>query len=216
MKKFIAVAGNIGVGKSSLVNLLCMALDWSPVFEPVNENPYLADFYQDMKTWGFHSQIYFLTHRIQIQQDILKQSNSVIQDRSIYEDAEIFARNLFNQGHLSNRDFQTYYELYQSVSTFLPPPDLLIYLQASIPTLQKRIRLRNRSYEKEIEPSYLEQLNQLYNQWIESFSVCPVLTICADDLDYVADESHLVLIKEKVQEKLTGKDQVIFPQRPPR
>lgn len=216
MKKFIAVAGNIGVGKSSLVNLLGKELDWSPVYEPVNENPYLSDFYQDMKKWGFHSQIYFLTHRIEIHQDILNQPNSVIQDRSVYEDAEIFARNLFNQGYLSDRDFKTYYDLYQTVSNFLPPPDLLIYLQASVPTLQKRICLRNRSYEKEIAPEYLHQLNQLYDQWIETFSLCPVLTIHADDLDYVADESHLVLIKNKVQEKLIGKDQMIFPQRPPR
>jgi deoxyadenosine/deoxycytidine kinase len=216
MKKFIAVAGNIGVGKSSLVNLLGKELDWSPVYEPVNENPYLSDFYQNMEKWGFHSQIFFLTHRIKIHQDILLQPNSVIQDRSVYEDAEIFARNLFNQGNLSERDFKTYYELYQTVSSFLPPPDLMIYLQASIPTLQKRINLRNRSYEKEIAPEYLQQLNQLYDQWIESFSLCPVLTIHADDLDYVADESHLVLIKNKVQDKLIGKDQMIFPQRYPR
>jgi deoxyadenosine/deoxycytidine kinase len=216
MKKFIAIAGNIGVGKSSLVNLLSKELDWSPVYEPVNENPYLSDFYQNMEKWGFHSQIFFLTHRIEIHQDIIIQTNSVIQDRSIYEDAEIFARNLFNQGYLSNRDFKTYYDLYQSVSNFLSPPDLLIYLQASVPTLQKRINQRNRSYEMEIATEYLDQLNQLYDQWIDTFSLCPVLTIHADDLDYVADESHLVLIKNKVQEKLIGKDQMIFPQRPPR
>lgn len=215
MKKFIAVAGNIGVGKSSLVELLCAQLSWSPVYEPVHENPYLADFYKDMSKWGFHSQVYFLSHRIRIHQDILQQQNSVIQDRSIYEDAEIFARNLFNQGYLSERDFQTYYGLYQSVSTFLPPPDLLLYLQASESTLQKRICMRNRSIEKQISSDYLNQLNKLYDQWIENFNLCPVLTIQADDLDYVADKSHLVLIKEKIQEKLIGKDQMIFPSKMP-
>lgn len=215
MKKFIAVAGNIGVGKSSLVKLLCAQLGWNPVYEPDDENPYLSDFYKDMKQWGFHSQIYFLSHRIRIHQDILQQQNSVIQDRSIYEDAEIFARNLYNQGNLSDRDFQTYYGLYQSISIFLPPPDLLIYLQASEATLQKRIQKRNRTYEKEIASDYLNQLNDLYEQWIENFNLCPVLTIRADDLDYVEYDSHLELIKDKVQEKLVGKDQMIFPKMPP-
>ncbi|MBI9051146.1 MAG: deoxynucleoside kinase [Anaerolineaceae bacterium] len=215
MKKFIAIAGNIGVGKSSLVKLLCEQMDWSPVYEPVNENPYLADFYKNMEKWGFHSQIFFLSHRILIHKEIMSHSNSVIQDRSIYEDAEIFARNLYHQGFISDRDFKTYYDLYQSVSTFLLPPDLLIYLKASESTLQKRIQLRNRSYEKTIPSEYLLQLNTLYEQWIEGFSLCPVLTIQADDLDYVADESHLGLIKTKVQEKLTGKDQIVFPRRSP-
>jgi deoxyadenosine/deoxycytidine kinase len=211
MKKFIAIAGNIGVGKSSLVKLLCNEMDWSPVYEPVNENPYLADFYTDMKQWGFHSQIFFLSHRILIHKDIMESKESIIQDRSIYEDAEIFARNLYNQGHISDRDFKTYFDLYESVSSFLLPPDLLIYLKASEPTLQKRIHLRNRSYEKAIPSDYLLQLNDLYDQWIDNFNLCPVLTIQADDLDYVSDEKHLALIKNKVQEKLTGKDQMIFP-----
>jgi len=216
MKKFITIAGNIGVGKSSLVRLLGEQLNWTPIYEPDDENPYLTDFYQDMKKWAFHSQIYFLTHRIHIHQDILNQSNSVIQDRSIYEDADIFARNLFNQGYLSDRDFMTYYDLYQSVVTILPPPDLLIYLQANVSTLKKRILYRNRSYERDISTTYLTQLNQLYDQWIEMFNLCPVLKIHVDDLDYVADESHLSLIRDKVQEKLIGKDQMIFPQRPAR
>lgn len=210
MKKFIAVAGNIGVGKSTLVDLLCQSLGWQPFFEPVTENPYLADFYRDMPTWGFHSQIFFLTHRLRIHHDLLQIPGSVIQDRSIYEDAEVFAQNLFLQGTISERDYQTYRSLYLTLSDFLPPPDLVIYLRASVPTLLKRIEQRNRDYEQKISPAYLERLNSLYEKWIDNFTLCPVLTIPADDLDFVAHPRHLELILRKVQEKLTGKDEVIF------
>jgi deoxyadenosine/deoxycytidine kinase len=210
MKKFIAVAGNIGVGKSTLVDLLCQSLGWQPFFEPVTENPYLADFYRDMNTWGFHSQIFFLTHRLRIHRDLLQIPGSVIQDRSIYEDAEVFAQNLFLQGTISERDYQTYRSLYLTLSDFLPPPDLVIYLRASVPTLLKRIEQRNRDYEQKISPAYLERLNSLYEKWIDNFTLCPVLTIPADDLDFVAHPRHLELILRKVQEKLTGKDEVIF------
>lgn len=210
MKKYIVVAGNIGVGKSTLVRLLCERMGWDPFYEPVTENPYLADFYGDMDTWGFHSQVFFLAHRLIIQQSILKHPGSVIQDRSIYEDAEIFALNLFLQGHLSQRDFDTYKALYQSLYDFLPPPDLVIYLRASESTLLNRILQRNRDYEKSISHEYLHRLNELYRQWIDHFTLCPVLTVPADDLDYVAHPYHLDLIVQKVQEKLTGKDVVIF------
>jgi len=210
MKKYIVVAGNIGVGKSTLVRLLCERMGWDPFYEPVTENPYLADFYADMDTWGFHSQVFFLAHRLIIQQSILKNPGSVIQDRSIYEDAEIFALNLFLQGHLSQRDFDTYKALYQSLYDFLPPPDLVIYLRASESTLLNRILQRNRDYEKSISHEYLHHLNELYRQWIDHFTLCPVLTVPADDLDYVAHPYHLDLIVQKVQEKLTGKDVVIF------
>lgn len=210
MNKYIVVAGNIGVGKSTLVNLLCRRLGWDPFYEPVTENPYLADFYQDMNTWGFHSQIFFLAHRLQIQHAILKHPGSVIQDRSIYEDAEIFAANLFYQGHLSKRDYDTYLALYQGMNDFLPPPDLVIYLQASVQTLLQRISQRSRNYEQSISADYLSQLNLLYQDWINQFTLCPVLTIPADDLDYVAHSRHLDLIVQKVQEKLTGKEVVIF------
>ncbi len=210
MKKFVAVAGNIGVGKSTLVRLLCQRLDWEPFYEPVAENPYLTDFYKDMHAWGFHSQIFFLTHRLQIHQQLLHFTGSVIQDRSIYEDAEVFAQNLGQQGALSARDFETYWTLYRTLTQFLPAPDLLIYLRASVPTLMKRIALRNRDYERTIPPDYLDQLNQLYEKWISSFTLCPVLTVPADDLDYVAHSRHLDLVTRKVQEKLTGKDEVIF------
>jgi deoxyadenosine/deoxycytidine kinase len=210
MKKFIAVAGNIGVGKSTLVEMLGRQLGWEPFYEPVTENPYLSDFYKDMKAWGFHSQIFFLSHRLQIHHQLVQYSGSVIQDRSVYEDAEVFARNLFMQGHLSDRDFQTYQTLYHTLTEFLPPPDLVIYLRASVKTLLQRIALRDRDYERTISPDYLQQLNGLYEDWINHFTLCPVLTVPADDLDYVAHSRHLSLILQKVQEKLTGKEVVVF------
>jgi deoxyadenosine/deoxycytidine kinase len=210
MNKYIVVAGNIGVGKSTLVNMLCQRLGWDAFYEPVTQNPYLPDFYQDMKAWGFHSQVFFLAHRLQIQHAILQHTGSVIQDRSIYEDAEIFARNLYLQGYLSQRDYDTYQALYKSMNDFLPPPDLVIYLQASVPTLLQRIALRSRDYEQSISEDYLSRLNNLYQEWINHYVLCPVLTIPADDLDYVAHSRHLDLIVQKVQEKLTGKEVVVF------
>ncbi|MEN8171963.1 MAG: deoxynucleoside kinase [Chloroflexota bacterium] len=210
MKKFVAVAGNIGVGKSTLVEMLCQRLDWEPFYEPVTENPYLADFYKDMQTWAFHSQIYFLSHRLRAHRNLLDHPTSVIQDRSVYEDAEIFAHNLYLQKEISPRDYNTYNELYNVLGAFLPPPDLVIYLRASVPTLERRIQRRGRNYERKIASEYLTQLNVLYKSWIDNFSLCPVLTIPADDMDFVEHPGHLDLIVEKVQEKLTGKDEVIF------
>jgi deoxyadenosine/deoxycytidine kinase len=210
MKKFIVVAGNIGVGKSSLVELLCARLGWEPFYEPVAENPYLADFYRDMTGWSFHSQVFFLSHRLQIHLRLAQYPGSVIQDRSVYEDAEIFARNLHLQGNFSQRDYDTYRNLYLTLSEFLPPPDLVIYLRASVETLLKRIALRDRSYERKISPEYLARLNTLYEDWIGAFTFCPVLSVPADDLDYVAHPRHLDLVTRKVQEKLMGKEEVIF------
>lgn len=213
MEKFVAVAGNIGVGKTTLVKKLCDNLDWTPFFEPEKENPYLPDFYKDMQTWAFHSQIFFLTRRLRAHKDLCAHPGSVIQDRSVYEDAEIFAHNLYRQKQIGERDYQTYQELYQALVEFLPPPDLVLYIKASVPTLQQRIKQRGRDYEDQIDQNYLTQLNQLYDQWIDNFSLCPVLTIPGDDLDFVANNGHLNLIIEKVQEKLTGKDEVIFTER---
>jgi len=210
MKKFVAVAGNIGVGKSTLVEKLCITLGCTPFYEPVTENPYLADFYRDMRSWAFHSQIFFLTHRLRSHHALSLHASSVIQDRSVYEDAEIFAHNLYLQGHIHPRDYQTYRELYQTLVEFLPPPDLVIYLRASVPTLLNRIARRGREYERSIPADYLSSLNILYENWISEFTLCPVLTVPADDLDYVAHNGHLNLIATKVNEKLTGKDEVIF------
>ena len=210
MKKFIAVAGNIGVGKSTLVEMICERLNSKPYYEPVTENPYISDFYKDMYSWSFHSQIFFLTHRLRIHQELVHNSGSVIQDRSIYEDAEVFAHNLFVQGKMSERDYSTYRSLYRTLAEYLPPPDLMIYLRASVPTLVKRIALRNRDYEQQIAPEYLSRLNDLYENWITHFTLCPVLTVPSHDLDYVSHPRHLELIVSKIQEKLTGKEEVIF------
>jgi deoxyadenosine/deoxycytidine kinase len=210
MKKFVAVAGNIGVGKSTLVDLLCRKLEWEPFYEPVTENPYLADFYSDMEAWAFHSQVFFLTHRLRAHHQIASHPTSVIQDRSVYEDAEIFAQNLFLQGYIHPRDYATYRELYETVLHFLPHPDLVIYLRASVPTLSSRISRRGRNYERSITPEYLTSLNHLYEKWISSFTLCPVLTVPADEVDYVAHTGHLNLIVRKVTEKLTGQEEVIF------
>lgn len=208
MKKFVVVAGNIGVGKSSLVALLSERLGWQPYYEAVAENPYLADFYRDMRTWSFHSQVFFLSNRLRTHRQLLDHPTSVVQDRSVYEDAEIFARNLYEQGHLGERDYQTYRQLYEVLTELLSPPDLVVYLRASVGTLQTRIAHRGRDYERRIAPEYLARLNGLYERWIEAFSFCPVLAVPADDLDYVTHRAHLDLIVRKVTDKLQGKEEV--------
>jgi deoxyadenosine/deoxycytidine kinase len=213
MKRFVAIAGNIGVGKSTLTALLREQLDWEPFFEAVKDNPYLADFYADMQRWSFHSQIYFLSRRLRHHWQLLQRTNSVIQDRTVYEDAEIFARNLYQQGLMDQRDYRSYCELYEVVTTVLPPPDLIVYLRASVSTLQERIRRRGRPYEQNIAMTYLEQLNELYEEWIDGFSLCPVLSVPSDDLDFVLNPEHLELITEKILEKLQGREEVVFDTR---
>jgi len=210
MNKFITIAGNIGAGKSTLVYMLSQRLRWEPFFEPVANNPYLADFYQDMAAWGFHSQVYFLSHRLRVYSELSKSNSSVILDRSLYEDAEIFAHNLFKRGIMGKRDYETYESLYQSLVSFLPTPDLMIYLRASTETLINRIEKRGRDYEKTISPDYLSQLNESYESWISGFSLCPVLTIPSDNLDFVSMPDHMDLIHKKVEEKIAGKDEVVF------
>lgn len=209
-KKHVIIAGNIGVGKTTLVSLLSQQMDWLPFFEPEVSNPYLSDFYSDMKGWAFHSQVYFLSRRLQSHHEIANIPNTVLQDRSVYEDAEIFARNLYVQGYINERDFATYTALYHTMLEFLPAPDLVIYLRASVPVLLKRINIRGREYEKNISADYLKDLNQLYENWINEFTLCPVLTIPADDMDYVQKPGHLDLIRNKVYEKLSGKEIVTF------
>lgn len=183
MKWFVAVSGNIGSGKSTITTLLSERLGWKPYYEIVDENPYLADFYAAMPRWSFHLQVFFLSKRFQHHQEITAAAGSVIQDRTIYEDAEIFARNLYLQGLMDERDFRNYYELFNTMIQFLRPPDLIIYLRASVPTLLERIRRRARDFEQHIPPEYLAQLNARYAEWTERFPLCPILTVDADTLD---------------------------------
>lgn len=210
MKKFIAIAGNIGVGKSTLVQLLCEHLGWEPFFEGFVDNPYLADFYADMKAWAFHSQVFFLSRRLHDLRRLMDFPRTVVQDRSVYEDAEIFAKNLYRQDHISERDWKTYRELYQVLTELLPPPDLVVYLNASVPTLLQRIAQRGREYEKQIAPDYLRQLNVLYDEWLADFNLCPILIVPADRLDFVVNSQHLDLIAQKIQQKLRGEQMVMF------
>jgi len=209
-KRFVAIAGNIGVGKSTLTGLLARRLGWEPFYEAVADNPYLADFYGDMTRYAFHSQIFFLSRRLRHHRRLLDFPGSVVQDRSVYEDAEIFARALHRQGHIMERDYRTYRELYEVLVLFLPPPDLVVYLRASVPTLLKRISQRGREFERGITPEYLEQLNHFYTAWMQEFSLCPVLTVPADDLDYVHNGAHLDLIIAKIEERMSGKEEVVF------
>jgi deoxyadenosine/deoxycytidine kinase len=181
---FVVVAGNIGVGKSTLVARLARRLDWQAAHEPNDENPYLADFYQDMPRWGFHSQVFFLTRRLEQHNRIVLAQRPTLQDRSVYEDAEIFARALHAQDSLTGRDWALYCDLYQTMAEIIRPPDLVIYLRASVDTLLARIAQRGREYERGIARGYLETLNSLYDAWAGRFSRAPLRVIEADLLDW--------------------------------
>lgn len=208
MDKFIVVAGNIGAGKSTLVELLSRELQLTPFYEPVSENPYLSDFYEDMKRWAFQSQLFYLTRRLRIHRQLLDVQGSVIQDRSVYEDAEIFAKNLFLQGDISERDFGVYQDLYQILVTLLPPPDMIIYLKTSVPVLAERITRRGRDFEADIPQDYLARLNVLYEGWIANVNQCPVLIISTDNLDLVTRQEHINLVISTVKEKMTGRTEL--------
>ena len=205
-KYFVAITGNIGVGKSSLTTLLAERLGWEPFLETVLENPYLADFYRDMRRWSFHSQIFFLARRLHDHRALMDHPTSVLQDRTVYEDAEIFARNLHRRGFISERDWKSYWDLYKSVAMLLPPPNLVVFLQASVETLLKRIEIRGRDFERNISAEYLGQLNELYDEWVAGFNLCPVLTIATDDIDFVQKPPHLDTIATHIENRLRGKD----------
>ena len=208
MEKFIVVAGNIGSGKTTLVEILSQKLGFVPFYEPHEENPYLADFYEDMKRWSYQSQVYFLTRRLRIHKELLLAKGSVVQDRSVYEDAEIFARNLYLQGDLTQRDYAVYQDLYHILAALLPPPNLMVYLRASVDTLQQRIAKRGREYEAGISRYYLTRLNDLYEDWMTAFDQCPVLIINTDNLDLVSTSQHVDQVVRWVQNKLTGRTEV--------
>lgn len=184
---FVTIAGNIGSGKSSLTSLLHEKFGWVPYFEAVEDNPYLRDFYADMHRWSFHLQVYFLSQRFITHRAIAAGKDSVVQDRSIYEDAEIFARNLHTIGRMDDRDYENYTALFRAMTDYLRPPDLMIYLRASVPTLFRQIRLRGRSFEQALEEDYLSRLNMLYEAWIGAYRLGPVLTIDTDEFDFVHD-----------------------------
>jgi hypothetical protein len=199
---FVAVAGNIGAGKSSLARLLGGRFQWKPYFESVDDNPYLSDFYADMSRWSFHLQIYFLANRFKCHKEIVESSESVIQDRSIYEDAEIFARNLFDIGKMTERDYTNYVSLFHVMMEYLKPPDLMIYLRANVDTLAKQISKRGRDFEQGIQRSYLETLNKLYEDWITRYKLGPLLIIESDDLDFVNNKTDLDYILTSVKDHL--------------
>jgi deoxyadenosine/deoxycytidine kinase len=210
-KRFILVAGNIASGKTSLTERLGARLDWRTAFESVADNPYLADFYADMRQWSFHLQVFFLGHRAQQHLELAKGPESAIADRSIYEDAHIFARALYHVGNLSERDYQSYRQVFDRVVSTLPRPDLLIYLQAPVPALLQRIGQRGRAIERGITADYLSLLEAFYEEWIETFDLCPVLAIRTDDLDFVHKPRHLDIVIERIERRLAGKEVVVFP-----
>ncbi len=210
-KRFILVAGNIGAGKTSLTERLGTRLGWRTSFESVADNPYLPDFYADMRLWSFHLQIFFLGHRAEQHLDLIRCPESAIADRSIYEDAFIFARALHHLGNLNERDYQAYRRLFNLVVAGLPRPDLLIYLNAPVSVLLERIQRRGRAMESGITEDYLTLLETFYDDWMEIFDLCPVLTIHTHNLDFVNKPQHLDIVIERIQDKLAGKEDVVFP-----
>jgi deoxyadenosine/deoxycytidine kinase len=210
MKRLILVAGNIGSGKTSLTERLGDRLGWSTAYESVADNPYLPDFYADMRAWSFHLQVYFLGHRAKQHIQMAQDPHSAIIDRSIYEDAYIFARALYHLGNLNERDYLAYRQVFDLLVRTLPPPSLLIYLKAPVPILVERIRRRARSIESTISADYLALLDSFYDDWLRSFDLCPVLTIRSDDLDFVHQPGHLDVVMEHIQEKLAGKEELVF------
>lgn len=200
----IAVAGNIGAGKTTLTELLVKHYKWNPNYEDVDENPYLNDFYNDMQRWSFNLQIYFLNSRFQQIIDIRNSGKTTIQDRTIYEDAEIFAPNLHSMGLMSTRDFKNYKTLFDLMISLIEPPDLLIYLRASIPTLVNQIQKRGREYENSIRLDYLKQLNERYESWIRSYSMGKLLIINVDNLDFTENPEDLSSIIDKIDAQIHG------------
>ena len=202
MKRTIAVAGTIGAGKTSLVAWLVRRYGITPFYEPNEANPYLEDFYRDMKRWAFHSQCFFLAHKIELHQELENSKTPAVIDRTIYEDAEIFAKNLHAQGHIDARDWQIYERLYQGIRRALKPPDLLIALSCSLPATKKRIAKRARAMEQEIPDAYLRRLHKLYNTWFETYDVGPIVRIDTTKLDYVESLVDLIDLQRIVDRAL--------------
>lgn len=202
MRKAIAIAGNIGVGKSTLVEFLSRTYGISPYYEPSEDNPYLPDFYADMKRWSFHSQLYFLSNKFRIHQQLDRMPGLVVLDRTIFEDAEIFATALHDMQHMDDRDWQTYTNFYRSILEAIKPPDLMIYLRCSMRTLRKRIKLRGRAMEQDVPLAYLKRLDGLYEAWIKSYDLSEVLVLDTDNLDYIHDLVHRLDVMERIEAML--------------
>lgn len=213
-KHLVLVAGNIGAGKTSLTERIGARLGWRTAFESVADNPYLAEFYGDMRRWSFHLQVFFLGHRAEQHLELAHDAQSAIADRSIYEDAYIFARALHHLGNLSERDYHAYRAVFELVIAGLPRPDLLLYLQAPVPVLHERIRSRGRGMESGITTEYLALLDTFYEEWLQHFDLCPVLTIRSKDLDFVHKPGHLDVVVRRIQDKLAGREVVVFPDDP--
>ncbi len=199
MKRSIAIAGNMGSGKSTLVEFLSLTYGVTPFYEPNDENPYLADFYKDMKGWAFQSQLYFLSNKFRLHQELDRQPGVVALDRTIFEDAEIFATALFQMRKISKRDWDTYQGFYGAILDAIQPPDLMIYLRCSMRTLRQRIRLRGRKMEQDVPLPYLKRLDRLYEGWISSYSMSDVLVLDTDQLDYIHDLVHRLDVMERIE-----------------
>lgn len=200
----IAIVGNIGAGKTTLTKLLAQHLNFEPQFEAVDNNPYLEDFYGDMKRWSFNLQIFFLNSRFRHIVELQRKGINMIQDRTIYEDAYIFAENLYDMGLMSARDFENYSNIFQSIIDYIKPPDLLIYLKASVPTLVNNIQKRGRDYESAIRLDYLSKLNEKYDKWIDNYKEGKLLILDKDKLDFTGNPDDLAFIKEKIDAELFG------------
>lgn len=207
-KTYVAIAGNIGAGKSTLTEILAEYFGWAPFFERVDDNPYLSDFYRDMNRWSFNLQVFFLSSRFKHQKEIEAAPMAVVQDRSIYEDVEIFARNLHDMGLMATRDYENYRELFSIMTGYLQPPDLLVYLRASVPTLVRQIQARGRDFESGIRIDYLEALNGLYEDWIDRYPY-PKLVVETDTLDFVNEPEDRFEIVSRIESRLYG----LFPVR---
>lgn len=199
MKRSIAIAGNMGSGKSTLVEFLSRTYGISPFYEPNEDNPYLADFYSDMRRWAFHSQLYFLGNKFRLHQELDKTPGVVVLDRTIFEDAEIFATALHDMRRIDHRDWETYWTFYQSILDAIRPPDLMIYLRCSMRTLRQRIRMRGRDIEQDVPLAYLKRLDRLYESWIERYDASEILVLETDRLDYIHDLVHRLDVMERIE-----------------
>ncbi len=203
MKRYVAVAGTIGAGKTSLVAWLVKRYGLEPFYEPNDENPYLGDFYRDMKAWAFHSQTFFLSHKLKLHQELLAANRPAVIDRTIYEDAEIFARSLRNQRYINARDWAVYERLYEGIKKTLRPPDVLVALTCSLGATKKRIARRGRAMESAIPDAYLRRLHRLYEDWFDRYDLGTIVKIDTTDLDYVENLVDLIELQQKLDKALT-------------